>query len=256
MTAKPIQVSAVASNAALVRGAVSDCAAGRQVDAPGRIRMSDEGRVVFNFPLKERDNNLVEVFKNNTVIYRHLVIDKVWLSVTYDQQGIYVGFGGETCGGYITGKFNLYLDSLYSWDASASFTNIDVQPLTGRLTREYVLMTGRVEALNITTYGDMSGLYQTTASLKMAGGGRLQVKALDELRSKFTDARVDWSDDFGRISVDTLRDFTFTSCGGSARLFGQEGKVNLRLQGRDGRRDFTINLHDYRHRPERAVIRF
>ncbi len=221
-----------------------------------RLWMSDSGRVVFNFPLKDKDNNLVEIFENNTVIFRHLTIQKVWLSVTYDKEGIYVSLGGETCGGYITGKINLYLDQVYSWDASASFTGVNLTPLTGKLTREYVLMDGKVEVLNVVAYGDMGGLHQTTASLKMAGAGRLQIKALDNLRKKFTDNRVDWADDFGRIGVDILRDFSFTSCEGSAQLFGQEGKVKLLLKSRDGSRDFTVNLHDYRKHPEKSLIRF
>ncbi len=221
-----------------------------------RLWMSDNGRVVFNFPLKDKDNNLVEVFENNTLIFRHLTSTKVWLSVTYDKEGIYVGFGGETCGGYITGKINVYLDQMYSWDASASFTGINLTPLTSKLTREYLLVDGKVEVLNVTAYGDMSGLYQTTASLKMAGAGRLQIKALDDLRKKFTTARVDWADDFGRIGVDSLRDFSFTSCEGSAQLFGQEGTVKLLMKSRDGSRDFTVNLHDYRRRLEKSIIRF
>jgi hypothetical protein len=218
--------------------------------------MSDEGRVVFNFPLKERDNNLVEVFRNNTVIYRHLLIEKVWLSVTYDQQGIYVGFGGETCGGYITGKINLYLDELYSWDASVSLTRVDVTPLTGKLTRKYVLMDGRLDLLNVTAYGDMTGLHQTSASLKMSTPGKLQVKALDDLRRKFVDGRVDWTDDFGRVTVDSLRSFDFTACEATAKLFGQEGTVRLNFKSPAGSRDFTINLHDYRNRPAKSTVRF
>lgn len=221
-----------------------------------RVYMSDEGRVLFNFPLKEKDNNLVEVFQNNTIIYRQLEITKVWLSVTYDKQGIYISFGGETCGGYITGKFNLYLDQTYSWDASASFTGINMKPLSAKLLREYALIDGIVDTLNVTAYGDMTGVYQTTASLSMKRSGRLHLKCLDELRSKFVKERADWKDDLARIGVDALRDFAFTSCEGSARLFGEEGQIKLLLKSRQGSRDFTVNLKDYRHRQEKALIRF
>lgn len=221
-----------------------------------RVRMSDEGRVVFNFPLKDKDNNLVEVFQNNTILYRGLQIDRVWLSVTYDMEGIYIGFGGETCGGYITGKFNLYLDQVYSWDASASFTGINMKPLTSKLSKDYVLIDGIVDALNVNAYGDMQGLYQTSADLTMSRRGRLRVKSLDDLRERFVIRRENWKDDAGRVLLDMLRDVEFTSAAGTARLFGQEGKVSLKLQGRDGVRDITVNLHDYRNRPEKAVIRF
>ncbi|HWB03743.1 MAG TPA: hypothetical protein VG796_12020 [Verrucomicrobiales bacterium] len=221
-----------------------------------RIFMSDEGRVVFNFPLKDRDNNLVEVFRNNKVLYKQLMIDKVWLSVTYDKTGIYIGFGGETCGGYINGKFNLYLDQVYSWDASASFTGIDMKPLTSKLAREYVLLYGTVDSLNVTANGDMNGLYQTTAVLKMPRPGRLQIKSLEDWRRKYIDERKDWTDDAARIGLDLLKDFAFTSCEGTAKLFGQEGKILLKLKGKDGSRDYTVNLHDYRRRPDKTLIRF
>lgn len=220
------------------------------------IRISDEGRILFNFPLKDKDNNLVEVFRNNTILYKQLQIDKVWLSVTYDREGIYASFGGETCGGYITGKVNLYIDELYTWDASASFTGIRLKPLTGKLTREYVFIDGIVDVLNVAAYGDMTGLYQTTATLKMSRPGRLQVHALDELRRKTIAERVNWKDDAARIGIDLLRDFSFSSCHGTAKLFGREGKLSLQLMGSNGSRDFTVNLHDYRRHPDKTVIRF
>ncbi|HEX2747229.1 MAG TPA: hypothetical protein VHM91_04450, partial [Verrucomicrobiales bacterium] len=209
-----------------------------------RIYMSDEGRIVFNFPLKDKDNNLVEVFRNNKVLYRQLMIEKVWLSVTYDKAGIYVGFGGESCGGYITGKVNLYLDEVYSWDSTASFTGVRMKDLTKKLTHEYVLIDGTVDSLNVTAYGDMNGLYQSTAALKMSRPGRMQWKCLDEWRDKYVKGRKDWTDDAARISLDLLRDFSFTSCEGSARLFGQEGKVQLKLKGRDGSQEYNVKLHD------------
>ena len=220
-----------------------------------RVRLSDRGRIVFNSPVKDQDNNLVEVFENNTVIWRQLQVEKVWLAVTYDKTGIYAKFGGETCGGYITGAVNLYLDELYTWDGSVSFTKIDMKPITDKLTPEYFRMGGVVDELTVHAYGDMNSLYQASGELKVSRPGRLEIIALDALREEMRDFGS-LSRQLGEIGVDTLRSFDFTSCGGSLKLFGSEGTAQLRLKGPEGSRNFNINLHDYRARLPKSAIRF
>lgn len=221
-----------------------------------RLHMSGEGKIIFNYPLADKSNNLVQVFKDNTLIYRQLRIDKVWLSITYDREGIYATYGGETCGGYISGNVNLYLDQTYTWDASASMTGIDMKPLTTALTREYVSIDGRVDQFNVVAHGDMTGLYQTRVDFKIPAAGRLRIHALDALQKRLTDERLNWSDDASRAGVDMLRDFSFLSGEGTAKLYGREGNMQIKLAGRDGSRDININLHDYRRRAEKSLIRF
>lgn len=221
-----------------------------------RVRLSDKGRIVFNRPVKNRDNNLVEVFEDNTVIYRQLVIDKVWLSITYDRAGIYARFGGATCGGYINGQVNLYLDELYTWDGFVSFSKIDMKPLTDKLTPDYVRMDGVIDDLTLRAWGDIGRLYQTMGTLKVSRPGRLEILALDAFQGKLSEMEAGISRQLGEIGVETLRAFDFTECGGDLRFYGSEGRADLRLSGPAGSRNFSFNLRDYRARLPKALLRF
>ncbi|MES2707317.1 MAG: hypothetical protein V4726_12015 [Verrucomicrobiota bacterium] len=220
-----------------------------------RLRISDRGRIVFNAPQRDRDNNLVEVFEHNTLIFRQLRIDDVWLAVTYDDKGIYAKFGGKTCGGTITGGFNLYLDELYTWDGWASFSHIQMKPLTDKLTPESFRMIGPLDELTVKACGDTASLYQATLDLKVTKAGRLEIMALDQMRESIS--RIGgMSADLGKIGVGTLRDFDYTGCRGSLRLFGTEGEGSLVLTGPAGSRTFQLNLRDYRGRVPRTTLPF
>lgn len=220
-----------------------------------RLRISDRGRIVFNTPQAESDNNLVEVFEKNTVIFRQLRIDDVWLAVTYDDKGIYARFGGNTCGGTITGQFNLYLDELYTWDGWASLSDVRMKPLTDKLSPDSFRMVGPIDELTVKAVGDITSLYQATLDLKVTKPGRLEILALDGLKESI-EKMGGISADLGKISVGTLRDFDYTGCTGSLRLFGTEGEGRLALTGPAGSRTFQLHLHDYRGRVPAASIPF
>ena len=220
-----------------------------------RLRLSDRGRIIFNTPQKDRDNNLTEVFENNTLIFRQLRIDKVWLSITYDANGIYAKFGGHTCGGTISGAFNLYLDELYTWDAWASMVAINMQPLTDKLTPDTFRMTGPVDELTVKAYGDTTTLYQAILQLSVSKPGLLHILALDSMKQELASIGG-LSGDLGKIGLDTVRDFSYTGCTGSLKLFGTEGTGNLHLTGPAGSRTFNLRLHDYRAKTPKSMAPF
>jgi len=220
-----------------------------------RLRLSDRGRIIFNTPQKDQDNNLTEVFENNTLIFRQLEISGTWLSITYDAHGIYARFGGMTCGGDLTGGFNLYLDELYTWDAWISMTGIGMQSLTDKLTPDTFRMSGPVDELSVKAYGDTTTLYQAVLALKVSRPGLLHLLALDQLKDRI-DALGGMSADLGRISLASLRDFAYTGCTGGLKLFGTEGEGHLRLTGPAGSRTFNLRLHDYRAKTPRIAAPF
>ena len=220
-----------------------------------RLRLSDLGRIIFNTPQKDRDNNLTEVFENNTLIFRKLRLDEVWLSITYDANGIYAKFGGLTCGGTINGGFNLYLDELYTWDAWASLVGINMKPLTDKLTPDTFRMTGPVDELTVKAYGDTTTLYQAILELGVTKPGLLHILALDSMKQELA-TMGSLSGDLGQIGLDTLRDFSYTGCTGSLKLFGTEGHGHLHLTGPAGSRTFNLRLHDYRVRIPKSMAPF
>jgi len=220
-----------------------------------RLRLSDRGRIIFNTPQKDHDNNLTEVFERNTLIFRQLQIDEAWLSITYDARGIYAKFGGLACGGTLTGAVNLYLDELYTWDAWASLAGIAMKPLTDKLTPDTFRMTGPVDELTVKAYGDTTTLYQAALDLKVTRPGLLHVLALDVMKDRIQ-ALGGLRADLGKISMDTLRDFAYTGCTGGLKLFGTEGHGQLCLTGPRGSRTFNLRLHDYRARSPRTAAPF
>ena len=220
-----------------------------------RVRIGSEGRVVFNFPMKERDNNLVEVFRGNTVLFRGLRVDDVWLSVTYDATGIYATLGGRTCGGYVNAGVNLYVDQLSTWDAWASFSGIRMAEITRLLTPEYLFLDGTVDTLTVKAFGDFASLYQLTADLRMDRPGTLELRCVDALRERLA-GLPGWQEDLGGIGLDALRRCRFDSCTGEARLFGWEGSLGLSLKGAEGDRRFRVRMHDYRPLHIRSVLPF
>ncbi len=220
-----------------------------------RLRLSDRGRIVFNTPQQDHDNNLTEVFENNTLIFRQLRVDDAWLSVTYDARGIYARFGGRSCGGSLSGGCNLYLDELYTWDAWVSLTGIAMEQLTDKLSPDTFRMSGPVEEITAKAYGDSASLYQAALDLKVTQPGTLQLLALDALREKLK-ALGGLRADLGKISLESLRDFAYTDCQGSWKLFGSEGGGQLVMRGPTGSRTFQVKLHDYRARPVRTAAPF
>ncbi len=220
-----------------------------------RLLLSERGRIIFNTPQKDRENNLTEVFENNTLIFRQLEIAKAWLSVTYDARGIYARFGGHTCGGVLNGGFNLYLDELYTWDAWVSLTGIGMKPLTDKLSPDTFRMTGPVDELTVKAFGDITTLYQASVDLKVTRPGQLHLLALDALQDRIK-ALGGLSADLGKISVETLRDFAYTGCTGNLKLFGSEGTGQLQLIGPGGSRTFNLRLHDYRAKTPKTVAPF
>ncbi len=62
--------------------------------------------------------------------------------------------------------------------------------------------------------------------------------------------------DLGQISLATLRDFDYTSCSGSLKLFGTEGQGQLALAGPAGSRTLNLKLHDYRAKIPRTAAPF
>ena len=210
-----------------------------------RLRLSDRGRIIFNTPQQDRDNNLTEVFEKNTLIFRQIQVDDAWLSITYDARGIYARFGGRTCGGTLTGGINLYLDELYTWDAWASLIDIGMKPLTDKLSPDTFRMTGPVDELTVKAYGDTTTLYQAALELKVSRPGTLQILALDAMKKKI-EAFGGLRADLGEITLATVRDFAYTGCTGSLKLFGTEGQGHLSLTGPAGSRTINLRLHDYR----------
>ncbi|NLT71524.1 MAG: hypothetical protein GXX91_12650, partial [Verrucomicrobiaceae bacterium] len=75
------------------------------------------GNVQFNVPVQTVDNNLVQTFTLKRAVWKEHEARDLYISVTFDSDGIYGQFGGASYDGYAEGQFNFYLSDPGKWDA-------------------------------------------------------------------------------------------------------------------------------------------
>lgn len=204
-----------------------------------------EGNIIFNLPAKDRDNNLVQVFKADWLRFKQFRIANVTLQVTYDRNGLYAKFWAKGYQGDLEGAFNLYFDDTLSWDMWLTGTGIQTQDITAVMTPAYFHMDGPVD-FKLVAQGDKASLYQATGTFKNRTKGTIKIKALDDVLNSFPD---DWSEaqkKWTRKSLETLRDFSYDKCDADLRFYGLEGEIHLKLHGPDGERNFDVFSHDRR----------
>lgn len=206
-----------------------------------------EGRAEFNLPVREQDNNLVQVFKAREIRYQQLAAQQVFLTLTYDRHGVYARFGGDLYGGYLGGGGDLYLDDNTSWDFWIDGNDIDLDPLTRALVPEYFSLSG-ISRFKLRSQGDLESLYVATGDFEATTPGRMVIHSIDTLLEKLPEEWTLLKRGLTQRSLEAFRDYAFDQCRGDLRLHGREGKAALRLSGPVGARTFDLEMHDHRHR--------
>jgi hypothetical protein len=207
----------------------------------------EEGTAAFNLPIRQKDNNLVQVFRASELRYgkgKPFLAHNVYSSVTYDKNGVYGKFGGELYNGYVNGGFDIYLDDNLSWDCWVAGERIAMKPLTDVMTPEYLQMQGPAH-FKLEAYGDIESLYTGTGSFWTSKPGELTITGLDALREKMPDIWAPLEASLAIRGVETMRDFPFESCRGDFKLYGREGNLTLRLAGPRGLRALDLRVHDH-----------
>ncbi len=203
------------------------------------------GKVQFNLPVRDRDNNLTQVFKVKRMHWKELHIDDAFLTVTFDQGGIYGKFGGAAYDGYVNGEFNVYLDAVYSWDGWLNGTDVQTREITRKLFPGYFFMEGQVGA-TLTMNGDSNEVYQTDLKFGNRTPGRISIEALNDLIKTLPESLSGLKQQLTQVSLETMRDFAYEHAEGQVRSYGREGRGTLKFTGPTGTRSFEINAYDHR----------
>ncbi|CAN5835155.1 hypothetical protein BH11VER1_BH11VER1_05080 [soil metagenome] len=212
-----------------------------------------KGKVQFNLPLKQKNNNLVETFEIDSVRWRKLHTGKAFLTVTYDAAGIYSKFGAEAYEGYINGEFNVYLDDNFHWDGWLGGKNVQTHELTQKICPGYFLMDGRVEA-TLVAQGSKDELYQADGTFKNHTPGRFNIQALNQL---IEDMPKEWGavqQKLTEIGLETMRDFDYDQAEAKCRFYGREGNGTMKFTGPQGSRNFEINVYDHRWKTDEPSL--
>lgn len=211
------------------------------------------GKVQFNLPFKQKDNNLTETFEVESIRYKSLKTGKAFLSVTYDTAGFYAKFGAEAYDGYLNGELNVYNDDSYHWDGWIGGKNIQTHEITRILCPGYFLMDGRVEA-TLVAQGSKNELYQADGSFSNHTPGKITISALNGI---IKDLPKDWDPlkaQITKIGLETLRDFAYDHAEMKCRFYGREGNGFFRFSGPLGTRKFDINVYDHRWKADETKV--
>lgn len=214
--------------------------------------ISMKGRVQFNLPLKQKDNNLVETFEVDSIRWKEIKTGKAFLSVTYDSAGIYAKFGAEAYEGYINGQMNVYTDDSFHWDGWLGAKNLQSHDLTRILCPGYFLMKGKVE-VTLVAQGSKDELYQADGSFKNHTPGKFTISALDGV---IKDLPKDWEPlkaQITKIGLETMRDFEYDRAEMTCRFYGREGNGRFSFSGPHGSRNFDVNVYDHRWKTDDEV---
>jgi hypothetical protein len=217
------------------------------------------GDVQFNVPVKDLNNNLVQTFKLRRAKWKDYDAEDLYITVTFDADGIYGKFGGAAYTGYSEGQFNFYLNDPGKWDAWLAGTNLDTGPVTRILVPDSFLMEGKVSLKVISEgrdkqVGETSGEFQTTTP------GWFDITKLDTVLETLPPEWNSLQKSLTELSLIALKRFDYDKGTGSLYFLNREGSLKLHFAGDYGTRALNLQVHDERNtkdttaaRPEKAA---
>ncbi|MFT5110048.1 MAG: hypothetical protein ACI9UA_005701 [Pseudoalteromonas tetraodonis] len=222
------------------------------------------GQAFFNYPIRSENNNFVQTFRVPELRFQQYEADDVYLSVTYDENGIYGKLGGEAYSGYAEGEFNIYIGETYKWDAWVAGTKLDLQPITDILSPENVKVSGILDA-KIIANGEGFIPAKVTGEMETSGKCHMHITKLDDVLESLPEpqvpqlkGRVDILDAFiepittglqaaiSKAGIEAFRHYDFTSGAVKLGLDGRDGSASMLLDGPDGKRDLLFHFFDKR----------
>ena len=201
------------------------------------------GRVEFSLPPARGANNVVNTLRLREVRWKQFRGSDCFLDVTYDEHGIYGNLGGKGYGGLLRGQFNFLLGAGSPWNGWVSGTRMDLKPITDALAPEKFSLTGPAD-FRLTVAARATDIEKVAGDFSATRSGQLRIGKIDDIIKNLPG---DWSGvkrGLSRISLETLRDFTYDTAHGNFRFHGREGALHLDLRGPGGSRKVEFDFHD------------
>ncbi len=188
------------------------------------------GDVQFNVPVKDVSNNLVQTFTLKRAKWKDYEARDLYLTVTFDENGVYGKFGGSAYEGYTEGQFNFYLKDEGKWDAWVAGTGLDTGPITSVIAPETFLMDGKV-SLKLVSEGRRKAVGKTTGEFRTTTPGWFDVTKLDAMLEKLPPEWNSLQRSLTELSLIALKRFDYDSGSGSLSFLNREGTFDLRFEG-------------------------
>ncbi len=203
-----------------------------------------EGSLEFALPPNTEANNIVQVVRVREFQWKDFRANNLWVSVTFDEKGIYLQYGGDAYGGYLNGNGNILLKENLPWDSSLAVTQIDVGKLTKALAMDRFYMTGKADLKTIIL---AQGKYveEVKGGLLLGKSGMMSIPPLEEFFPKIE--AQDWDQikkDLTEIFLKSFSEYHYTEGKLDFNYTPKGGNVKLVMDGDGGKRNINILLKD------------
>ncbi len=205
--------------------------------------LGSKGNIEYGLPVDSNANNVVNTFFVDQLKWRQFDATEGWLSVTYDQQGIYGNCGCQLYGGYLEGGFSFLIEKDNPWTGWAAATDVDLASITSILSPESLSIDATAAlALEVNAWGPR--IERVRGNMTTSSPGTLNIPKLDTLLENLPPDWTSLKRDLTRIGIDTLRNFQFDQGSSQFWFIDDHGRLKLELTGTQGSRNFDIVLHD------------
>lgn len=201
------------------------------------------GDVQFNVPVKTEDNNLVQNFKLGHARWKEYEAEDLYLSLTFDEHGVYGKFGGDAYKGYVEGQFNFYLDGQSRWDAWVAGIDLDTGPVTSILVPDSFLMEGRV-SLKVISEGKGTEVGETTGEFQTTTPGWFDITKLQPVLESLPPEWSQLQRSLTELGLQALKRFEYEQGTGNLHFNNRSGDLKLHFAGPQGTRELNIAVHD------------
>ncbi len=204
------------------------------------------GDVEFNVPVQQVNNNIVQTFTLKRAVWKDFEADDLFLTVTFDSEGVYGELGGSAYDGYVNGQFNFYLNDPGKWDAWITGSDFDTGPLTEVIIPDNFLMEGGL-SLKIISEGRNKALGKTTGEFAATTPGWFDVTKFDKILEELPPEWTNLQRSLTELGLIALKRFDYDQGTGNLSLQGQEGEMKFLFSGDYGTRELNLHLHDKRN---------
>lgn len=200
------------------------------------------GDILLNYPPDQDANNLVNVVKVERGRWRNFTGRNLWVSVTFDLEGISGKFGGEAYGGYVSGGFVFLLQPESPWTGWLAGSKLNLGDLTAAAVPQHFMINGNA-SMKVEVNGRGPAIDRVSGKAQALGCGRMVITKLDDMIEAIS---PDWSSlkqELARVSLESLRDYDYTEAGGEFWFVGKEGRIDLKMKGPSGVRNLGVVFH-------------
>ncbi|MEM6823098.1 MAG: hypothetical protein AAF558_14295 [Verrucomicrobiota bacterium] len=214
------------------------------------VRVSNmRGDLQFSLPPGEEDvDNIVNTVKMDSISWKGVTVTEAWVSITFDEKGIYGRLGGESYDGYTEGNFSILVQEGMKWNADASISNTEVRAIAEKLIPEYLTVNGPISG-EIVLEGKQREILKVSGNVGWEEPGSLEIVAVDDILNRIPEGWELTKKDMASIALNAFREYDYYKGTCEFEYKPPQSFVNLEFDGEQGERNFSIGWNDLRDEP-------